>query len=130
MSENERERWRALMKRRMIAVGLGMLLSTVWGTSLSLAKDEICRLEMDKFCKDVAAGEGRILKCLQEHDADLSAKCRAYVNTASQYVACSDDVMQLCPGTQPGSGGAMKCLRTHQGDLSTGCKNALRKAGR
>jgi hypothetical protein len=118
------------MKRRMIAVGLGIALSALCGASLSLAKEQICRAEMDKFCNGVAAGEGRILKCLQEHHADLSAECRAYVNTAAQYVACLDDVMQLCPGTQPGSGGAMKCLRVHQGDLSAGCKEALHKAGR
>lgn len=115
------------MKRCMIAVGLGILLSAVGGVSLSSAKTETCRAEMDKFCKDVAAGEGRILKCLQEHDAELSEACRAYVNTASQYVACLDDVLRLCPNTQPGGARAMKCLRAHQGELSTECKNELRR---
>jgi hypothetical protein len=118
------------MKRRVMAGGLAILLSAVCGASLSLAKDKICGPEMEKFCKGVAVGEGRILKCLQEHRADLSAECRAYVNTASQYVACVDDVMQLCPGMQPGSGEGMVCLRTHQGDLSEGCKYELQKAGR
>ena len=46
------------MERRMIAVSLGVLLSTLCGASLSFAKSEICRPEMDKFCKDVAPGEG------------------------------------------------------------------------
>jgi hypothetical protein len=128
--EHEPQRWRARMKRRMMAVSLGILMSTVCGASLSPAKDKICGPEMEKFCKGVAVGEGHILKCLQEHRADLSAECKAYVNTASQYIACVDDVMQLCPGTQPGSGEAMVCLRTHQGDLSEGCKYALQKAGR
>ena len=115
------------MKRRVIAVGLGVLLSTVCGASLSFAKSETCRSEMDKFCKDVTPGEGRILKCLQEHDTDLSEACRAYVNTASQYLACVDDVMRLCPGTEPGGARGMKCLRAHQGELSTECKNEIRK---
>lgn len=115
------------MERRMIAVGLGVLLSTLCGASLSFAKSEICRPEMDKFCKDVAPGEGRILKCLQAHDADLSDACRAYVNTASQYVACLDDVLRLCPKVQPGGARAMQCLRAHQGDISTECKRELGK---
>lgn len=115
------------MRGRMIAVGLGFLLTTVGGASLSLAKSETCRPEMDKFCKDVAAGQGRILKCLQEHEAELSDACKAYVNTASQYVACLDDVLRLCPRTQPGGARGMKCLRAHQGELSEECKYELGK---
>ncbi len=118
------------MKRAMMAVGLGVVLSTACGASLSLAKGEPCRAEMDKFCKDIAAGQGRILKCLQEHDADLSGACRAYVTTAAQYVACLDDIMRLCPRTQPGGARGMKCLRTHQGQLSDECKRELSKSGR
>ena len=118
------------MKRQMVTVSLGVLLSTVGGASLTYAKSETCRPEMEKFCKDVAAGQGRVLKCLQEHDADLSAACRAYVNTAAQYMACLDDVMRLCPKTQPGGARGMKCLRTHQGELSDECKRELSKSGR
>ncbi len=118
------------MTRRMIAVSLGVLLGAVCGASLSFAKGEPCRVEMDKFCKDVAAGEGRVLKCLQAHNQDLSDACKAYVNTAAQYVACVDDVMRLCPNTQPGGARGMKCLRTHQGELSDECKRELSKSGR
>ncbi len=118
------------MTRRMIAMSVAVLLSTVGDASLSLAKSETCRAEMDKFCKDVPTGQGRVLKCLQEHEADLSAECRAHVNTAAQYVACLDDIMRLCPKTQPGGARGMKCLRTHQGELSDECKRELSKSGR
>ncbi len=118
------------MKREAIVIGMGLLLSTVCGASLSFAKDEPCRVEMDKFCKDVPAGEGRVLKCLQAHSAELSDACRAYVNTAAQYVVCLDDIMRLCPKTQPGGARGMKCLRTHQGQLSDECKRELSKSGR
>ncbi len=118
------------MKRRMMIVGLGMLLTALCGASPSRAVTEPCRAEMDKFCKDVTAGGGRVLKCLQEHDADLSAACRAHVNTASQFMACLDDVMRLCPRAQPGGAQAMKCLRANQGKLSDECKHELAKRGR
>ena len=115
------------MKCRMMIVGLGMLLAALCGASPSRAVTEPCRPEMDKFCKDVTAGGGRVLKCLQEHDADLSDACRAHVNTASQFMACLDDVMRLCPRAQPGGAQAMKCLRANQGKLSDECKHELAK---
>ncbi len=118
------------MNRWMILAGLGVVLSTLCGASASFAKSETCRAEMDKFCKDVPTGQGRVLKCLQEHQADLSAECRAYVNTAAQYVVCLDDIMRLCPKTQPGGARGMKCLRSHQGELSDECKRELSKSGR
>ena len=34
-----------------------------------------CNDDLDKFCKNVAAGEGRLLKCLDENSAKLSGRC-------------------------------------------------------
>ncbi len=34
-----------------------------------------CDADMDKFCAEVAAGEGRILKCLDENAGKISARC-------------------------------------------------------
>ncbi|HVM97823.1 MAG TPA: cysteine rich repeat-containing protein [Candidatus Acidoferrales bacterium] len=115
------------MQRRMTLVSLAALLALLCCGSASFAKEQACRAEMDKFCKDVAVGSGRVLKCLQDHESDLSDACKAYVNTASQYMACMDDVLRLCPGTEPGGSRGMKCLRMHQTDLSTECKNELGK---
>ena len=86
-----------------------------------------CQAELEKFCAGVQTGEGRVLKCLEEHDADLSAACRAHVNTMAQYQACLDDAVRLCPGIQPGVGKGLKCLRSHMTDLSTDCKRELQK---
>jgi hypothetical protein len=113
------------MRRAMFAAVAGLLLGTVCAASDAFAKGEACRAEMDKFCKDVEPGEGRIIKCLREHDADLSDKCRAYVNTASQYMACIDDAVRLCPHTQPGGARVLACLRTRMSDLSSQCKREL-----
>ena len=34
-----------------------------------------CDADMDKFCAEVAAGEGRILECLDENAGKISARC-------------------------------------------------------
>ncbi len=118
------------MIRAMRVATLAMVLGMMCAVPATFAKDEACRAEMDEFCKDVERGEGRIIKCLREHDAKLSDKCRAYVNTASQYMACIDDVARLCPRTQPGGARGLACLRAHTSDLSTGCKRELERIQR
>jgi hypothetical protein len=35
-----------------------------------------CSGDVDRFCKGVAVGEGRILKCLAEHKDELSQECK------------------------------------------------------
>ena len=95
--------------------------------SNAASAQEACRAEKDKYCKDIQTGEGRLFKCLQGHEKDLSDACRARLNTVNQFMACIDDVMHLCPGEMPVGGEAIKCLRLHETDLSTECKNELRK---
>jgi len=36
---------------------------------------QACTGDMEKYCKDVQPGEGRILKCLREHTQELSIAC-------------------------------------------------------
>jgi hypothetical protein len=38
---------------------------------------QACEADAQKFCKDVKSGQGRIVKCLREHEKELSADCKA-----------------------------------------------------
>jgi hypothetical protein len=38
-----------------------------------------CRADAEKFCKGVKRGEGRILRCLQPHRAELSPGCASEI---------------------------------------------------
>jgi hypothetical protein len=35
-----------------------------------------CADDLDEFCKNVPAGEGRLLDCLKKNDAKVSARCK------------------------------------------------------
>ena len=42
--------------------------------ALSYVANE-CDADLDKFCADVAVGEGRLLNCLEENSENVSARC-------------------------------------------------------
>lgn len=43
-----------------------------------------CKADYKKLCKDVKPGEGRILKCLKENEAQLSEGCKAALNAPAR----------------------------------------------
>jgi hypothetical protein len=42
---------------------------------------EACHDDVMKFCKDVQPGGGRILKCLKEHENELSPECQSKMSS-------------------------------------------------
>ena len=36
-----------------------------------------CADDLDKFCSDVAAGEGRLLNCIEKNDKNVSSRCKS-----------------------------------------------------
>ena len=98
-----------------------------------------CKSDIDKFCKDIAPGGGRIMKCLKEHQAELSDACKTHVESSPSRVqgrehylqqagaACKSDIDKFCKDMAPGGGRIMKCLKEHQADLSDACKTHVGK---
>jgi len=43
--------------------------------ALSYVANE-CAGDLDQLCQDVRAGEGRLLKCLEQNDAKVSSRCK------------------------------------------------------
>lgn len=40
-------------------------------------RKEACKVDREKFCKDVTPGKGSVHQCLKSHKAELSADCAA-----------------------------------------------------
>ena len=86
-----------------------------------------CADDLQKFCKDVQPGAGRIARCLKEHENDLSLACKQQMTEVKKRVheyreACQDDVLRLCSGVKPGGGRIIQCLKEHESELSPECK--------
>jgi len=92
-----------------------------------------CREDMERLCSDVKPGGGAKIRCLKDHEDELSDACRAQIAEHSQrgngkLKACGDDAKRLCPKEEPGHGGVLRCLRDHEADLSSECRDALGQA--
>jgi len=42
-----------------------------------------CREDIDKYCKDVKVGEGRVKECLKKHIPELSDGCKTNILEAA-----------------------------------------------
>ena len=95
-----------------------------------------CSGDVEKLCKGVKPGQGRILQCLKAHKDEVSPECKQWVATKGEEIkskleevqkACSGDVEKLCKGVEPGEGRIPKCLWQNREKLSPECKASMRK---
>jgi hypothetical protein len=97
------------------------------------AAQGVCKNDVDKLCKDVQPGEGRILECLKTHQKEVSPACATKMKQVKAELkkvsdACEPDIEKFCWDTPMGKGGIAKCLKSHQADLSADCKTAVAHA--
>jgi hypothetical protein len=66
-----------------------------------------CKNDVNKFCKDVQAGGGKIWDCLKQHESDLSSACRKETKEKAARGTASEQpgsTMQKQPSEQNPSG--------------------------
>ncbi len=134
------------MKRTlMVLITLGMMslffTHAVAGENLVQTVTDGCKVELEKYCKDVTPGEGRVLACLYAYGDKLSPKCEyALYDAAAQleravaalsYVAneCDEDLDKYCSAVAPGEGRLLNCLEKKSKKLTKRCKEALKDVG-
>ncbi|MBL0713635.1 MAG: hypothetical protein JJV98_08025 [Desulfosarcina sp.] len=134
------------MKRTLIVlITLGMMslffTHAVAGENLVQTVTDGCKVELEKYCKDVTPGEGRVLACLYAYGDKLSPKCEyALYDAAAQleravaalsYVAneCDEDLDKYCSAVTPGEGRLLNCLEKKSKQLTKRCKEALKDVG-
>ena len=100
---------------------------------------EQCAAEVEKYCQGVARGAGRVFKCLQEYQSQLSPACqqamsehrqrgekaRARPRRPSWASTCMGDIKELCQGIPAGTGRIAECLKQHEAELSIACRNVF-----
>jgi hypothetical protein len=89
-----------------------------------------CTADLQRFCRDVMPGGGRIIRCLSRHADVVSQPCfqalTAWGLTAvNAFRMCLPDLATLCPGIPPQSGPALACLQDNAAKLSKACRDSL-----
>jgi len=115
----------------MKALLMSILLLTA-SASFAHQHEGPCKADREKFCKDVQPGEGRIVKCLKEHEAELTAECKAKKEEIKEDIkemkdACHEDAQKFCANEKSGKHHLMKCLKSNEASLSQACKDSMPK---
>lgn len=92
-----------------------------------------CRADVQKLCKGIQPGGGRIVACLKQHESDLSPRCKSRMADAPEEgkelaQACKADAEALCKGVKPGQGRIMRCLADQTDKLSGACRAKISEA--
>ena len=92
----------------------------------------VCKADIEKFCKGVQPGQGRIIQCMKQHEAEFSPACKEQIDAdkeeAQEFVkACKPDVEKFCKGVAQGKGRIYRCLKANEAQLSPSCQAHLRK---
>ncbi|MFL5309943.1 MAG: cysteine rich repeat-containing protein [Myxococcales bacterium] len=116
------------MRSTVAGVLILLTASAMW------AAEHPCKEDAARLCQGVEPGEGRILQCLKQHEADLSPACKQKRDSFRERMqeiraACEEDARKFCAGVQPGGGRIASCLQQHESDLSEACRNEGRKIG-
>ncbi|KAG2452551.1 hypothetical protein HYH02_002788 [Chlamydomonas schloesseri] len=97
---------------------------------------EACRSDVEKFCNNIEAGEGRVHKCLRDNRKKLSDTCRkeellleekeadSIELNVSLLKACKAERQLFCGAVQPGQARVFRCLAENMNDADFGsnCK--------
>ena len=118
--------------KRVLVVSLACFVMLVMASGAFAQEEKPCAGDIAKFCGDAKRGQGRITKCLEEHETQLSSECKTYlaevkklVNTT--YHFCEDDLMTFCRWVQSGEGRLLNCLKENKSQLSDECKENMYK---
>jgi multidrug efflux system outer membrane protein len=104
------------------------------GTPAAPSEEFPCMEEIERYCKDVPPGAGRLLECLAGHERDLSPVCRSKVDQAKSRLEeakriCTPDLEKFCDGVAPGEGRLLNCLKGKLGELLPACREQVVKIG-
>ena len=100
-----------------------------------------CKAEIEKYCKNVTPGEGRVLACLYAYEDKLSGRCEYALYDAAvrleravaalSYAAneCAADLNKYCASVKAGEGRLLECLQKNDAQVSNRCKQARKDVG-
>lgn len=137
------------MRKTAITLGLGIMLLSGAGASaqtMSYAQAggliaKSCGADIEKFCRGLNLGSGRIHDCLMTNQAKLSPACvsdyqaalasitKRVAAQAAAFTNCRRDAAEFCKGVKPGDANLLDCLLEADKVVSPTCTQTLTDAG-
>lgn len=99
-------------------------------------KHSACKADIEKFCASVEKGEGRIVRCLKENEAQLSTECKEHrdnmkskikENLKEAHAVCEADIDKFCEDVEPRKGAILKCLKKNKDEVSAECREFFQR---
>jgi hypothetical protein len=89
-----------------------------------------CNETISKYCKDVVPGNGRIMKCLNDHRDDQSISCKDWIEEQQKSMqelmtVCPEDIARWCRNVSPDKISIYFCLLDNYISLRLDCRSRL-----
>jgi len=88
---------------------------------------EACKADFDKLCKGLTTAGGELQKCVKEHEAELSAGCKAameaQLDKAFDRHPCAPEINKLCKGLKGKARAG--CVMKNNKEMTEACKARL-----
>ena len=120
---------------KLIKPLLAVIAIICLASSLSFADDlrreSPCKADIQKFCKSVRPGKGRLLRCMRQYSRHLTDECTQHIavvkeSSARFKKACKKDIARLCADAGNDKGAVFRCLEKNHATLSAVCANQVK----
>ncbi|OOO15811.1 cysteine rich repeat-containing protein [Agrobacterium pusense] len=124
----------------LVATGFPAVAQTLSYAEATSKLAEACGADIQKLCKGLNLGNGRILGCLEQNSAKVSPRCKASFAEVFQSIAkrekaqtsyertCQRDIASRCSGIK-GDGFILSCLVKKEQRVSPECYQVITDAG-
>ena len=125
-----------------IIMTVGLLCAVLtFGPNAFAADKSDCSADIAKFCQNIEPGMVALMDCLENHENELTAACKAYearmekgkaerremVRERMNFrQACMSDMAKFCADANPMQGGIIKCLNDHDKQISASCSASIK----
>jgi len=102
---------------------------------------QTCGADIARLCKTVNLGGGRIIQCLNQHSASVSAACKTSIGATTLLLStranaraavmkvCAPNIVRACPDVTPGDGNLLDCYMKAKHLFSPQCRQTVADAG-
>jgi len=117
--------------KTMLAVIVIVCFASSFSFADDLTKDGPCRADIQKFCKSVRPGKGKLLRCMRQYSRHLSEACTDHIGVVKEKTglfkkACKKDIGRFCADVEKTPGAIFRCLEENHASLSAVCANQVK----